>query len=154
MTPREKSWVIQSFLSFDSMDRILKGDHSLESCWAVLIVVLFVFQFYPVCNFGKVVNFGLDTVGIESVNSLSGILLQPFKITLTLHTFPQKFSYFMHIKPPDDNVLQTSLPVVWWDSEDVSHATRANQKNPRQSFADRSSSRRIYWACVRVRHVA
>ena len=29
--------------------------------------LLFVFQFYPVCNFGKFVNFGLGTVRIERV---------------------------------------------------------------------------------------
>ena len=27
-----KPWVIQSFLTFDSIDRTLKCDHSLESC--------------------------------------------------------------------------------------------------------------------------
>ena len=32
LTPRVKPWVTQSFLSFDSMDRTLKCDHSLESC--------------------------------------------------------------------------------------------------------------------------
>ena len=31
-----KPWVIQSFLTTDSMYRTLKCDHSLESCWAVL----------------------------------------------------------------------------------------------------------------------
>ena len=36
LTPRMKPWVIQSFLTFDSMDRTLKCDHSLESCRAVL----------------------------------------------------------------------------------------------------------------------
>ena len=36
LTPRVKPWVIQSFLTFDSMDRTLKCHHSLESCWAVL----------------------------------------------------------------------------------------------------------------------
>ena len=36
LTPRVKPWVIQSFLTFDSMDRTLKCDHSLESCLAVL----------------------------------------------------------------------------------------------------------------------
>ena len=36
LTPRVKPWVKQSFLAFDSMDRTLKCDHSLESCWAVL----------------------------------------------------------------------------------------------------------------------
>ena len=30
-------------------------------------VMLFVFQFYPVCNFGKFINFGLGTVRGESV---------------------------------------------------------------------------------------
>ena len=36
LTPRVKPWVIQSFLTSDSMDRTLKCDHSLESCCAVL----------------------------------------------------------------------------------------------------------------------
>ena len=36
LTPRVNPWVIQSFLSFDSMDRTLNCDHSLESCRAVL----------------------------------------------------------------------------------------------------------------------
>ena len=31
-------------------------------------VVLFVFQFYPVCNFGKVISFGFGTVRSERVN--------------------------------------------------------------------------------------
>ena len=57
LTPRVKPWVIQSFLSFDSMNRTLKCDHSLESCWAVLYCLFF--QFYPVCNFEKIINFGL-----------------------------------------------------------------------------------------------
>ena len=32
LTPRVKSWVMKHFLTFDSMDRFLKCDHSLESC--------------------------------------------------------------------------------------------------------------------------
>ena len=32
LTPRVKPWVVQSFLTFDSMYRTLKCDHSLESC--------------------------------------------------------------------------------------------------------------------------
>ena len=32
LTPRVKPTVIQSFLTFDSMDRTLECDHSLESC--------------------------------------------------------------------------------------------------------------------------
>ena len=46
-----KPWVIQSFLTFDSMDRTLKCDHSMESCWALLV-----FQCYPVYYFWKFVN--------------------------------------------------------------------------------------------------
>ena len=38
-TPRLKPWVIQSFLTFDSMYRTLQCNHSLESCWAVLYCV-------------------------------------------------------------------------------------------------------------------
>ncbi|XP_015778182.1 PREDICTED: E3 ubiquitin-protein ligase RNF123-like [Acropora digitifera] len=40
------------------------------------------------------------------------------RMWITCKTFPQKFSYFMHIKPPDDNILQCSFPRVWWESED------------------------------------
>ena len=64
LTPRVKPWVIQSFLTFDSMDRTLKCDHSLQRCWAVL---------YPVCNFGKFINFGLGTVRNERVNIISNV---------------------------------------------------------------------------------
>ena len=32
LTPRVKPWVIQSFLTFDSMDSTLNCEHSLESC--------------------------------------------------------------------------------------------------------------------------
>ena len=32
LTPRVKPWLLQSFLTFGSMDRTLKCDHSLESC--------------------------------------------------------------------------------------------------------------------------
>ena len=31
-TPRVEPWVTETFLTFDSMDRTLKCDHSLESC--------------------------------------------------------------------------------------------------------------------------
>ena len=36
-----------------------------------LTVVLFVVQFYPVCNFGKCINFGLGTVGSERIKHLN-----------------------------------------------------------------------------------
>ena len=32
LTPRLKHWVIQSFPTFDSMDKTLNCDHSLENC--------------------------------------------------------------------------------------------------------------------------
>ena len=32
LSPKVKLWVMQSFLTFDSMDRTLKCDHSLDSC--------------------------------------------------------------------------------------------------------------------------
>ena len=61
-----KPWVMQSFVTFDSMNRTLKCDHSL-SVEQYFTVVLFVFQFYPVCTFGKFINFGLGTVRSERV---------------------------------------------------------------------------------------
>ena len=45
LTPRVKPWVIKSFLIFDSMDRTLKCDHSLESCHAVLYCGAVFFNF-------------------------------------------------------------------------------------------------------------
>ena len=65
LTPRVKPWVIQSFLTFDSMDRTVKCDHSLERCCTLLLCCGFFFQFYPVCNFG--ISFGLSTAKSERV---------------------------------------------------------------------------------------
>ena len=62
-TPRVKPWVMQSFLTFDSVDRNLKCDRTIH--WKVL--ALFVFQ---VCNFGKFINFRLNTVRSEQVNKV------------------------------------------------------------------------------------
>ena len=55
LTPRVKPWVIQSFLTFDSMYRTLKCDHSLEikAVEQYFAVVLFVLKFYPFCYFEK-----------------------------------------------------------------------------------------------------
>ena len=65
LTPRVKPCVIQSFLTFDSVDRTLKCYHLFH--WKAVeqyfTVVLFVFQ---VCNFVKFINFGLGTVRSES----------------------------------------------------------------------------------------
>ena len=53
----------KSLLTFDSMDRVLKCDHFYRKATEqYLSVVLFVFQFYAVCTFGKLDNFRLGTV--------------------------------------------------------------------------------------------
>ena len=55
--------MMQNVPTFDSMDRTLRCDHSLD-----FTVVLFVFQFYPVCNFGQFIKLELGTVGSERSN--------------------------------------------------------------------------------------
>ena len=46
-------------------------------------MVLFVFQFYPVCNFGKCINFGLGTVSSEMVKeSVKNALQKSRKVNL------------------------------------------------------------------------
>ena len=57
-------------LTFDFMDKTLTCNHSLESCGAVLYCgVVCSFKFYPVCNFGKFINFGLGSVSEVKVLS-------------------------------------------------------------------------------------
>ena len=68
VTPRVKPWVIQMFLTFDSVDRTLKCNYSLARFEQYSTVELFILQFSPVCNFGKYINFGIGTVGTERVN--------------------------------------------------------------------------------------
>ena len=59
-----KPQVTQSLLTFESMGRPLKYDHSLEShiIEQYFTVVLFVFRISPVCNFGKLDNFAFGNV--------------------------------------------------------------------------------------------
>ena len=59
--------MIQSFITFDSVDRIQKCDQSLETFEQYFTAVLFALQFSPVCNFVKFINFGLGTVRSERV---------------------------------------------------------------------------------------
>ena len=40
LTPRVKPWVIQSFLTFDSMDRTLKCDHSSNDFFCCTQIVV------------------------------------------------------------------------------------------------------------------
>ena len=65
LTPRVQPWVIQSFLTFDSLDRTLSMTTHLKAIKQYFTVVLFVFQFPLVCNFRKFDNFGLCTVRNE-----------------------------------------------------------------------------------------
>ena len=69
LTPRVKPWVIQSFLTFDSMDRTLKCDHSLESCSAVLYCGAVCFSIFPSLLSGTVMSERVKTktMGFESV---------------------------------------------------------------------------------------
>ena len=57
--------MIQTFLTFNSMDKALRCDYSMEAVEQYSTVVLFVFRFYPVCKFGKFINFGPGTVRSE-----------------------------------------------------------------------------------------
>ena len=43
--------------------------------------------------------------------------------SLTILTFPQKFCYFMHIRPPDDAVLVELFPVVLYEEKEVCRVT-------------------------------
>ena len=81
LTPRVKPWAIQTFSAFDSMGTTIKCDHSLESCIAVLSAV---FQFYPVCNFGKLSFLDL-ALSLECEKNLSANV-QVRKNTLFMRT--------------------------------------------------------------------
>ena len=62
-----KSWVIQSFLTFDSMYKTLSVTIHWKAVEQYFTVVVVGFQFYPVCNFRKFNNFGLGSVRSERV---------------------------------------------------------------------------------------
>ena len=59
-------------------------------------VVLFVFQFYPVCNFGKFIRFGLGIVRSERVNG-------------SVCCFGNRYSVYSCM------VQEYSLSFVWFD---------------------------------------
>ena len=59
LTPTVKPWVIQSFLTLLTFDSIYEQ---------YFTVLLFVFQFHAVGNFGTFINFGFGTVKSEMVN--------------------------------------------------------------------------------------
>ena len=66
LTPRVKPWLIQSFLTFNSMDRTLKCDH-WKAVEKYFTLVLQYFNFTQFCKFGKFIFFGLGTVRSERV---------------------------------------------------------------------------------------
>ena len=53
-------------LTFESVDEILKCDHSNESYWAVLSLVLFICQQFSSWNFEKFVKFVLKYIGQDN----------------------------------------------------------------------------------------
>ena len=57
LTPRVKPWALQRFPTCDYMDRILKCDHSLESCSAVLYCGAVCFSISPSSKFLKIYQF-------------------------------------------------------------------------------------------------
>ena len=62
------------FLAFNSMDRTLKCEHSMETSYcSVLYCDAVCYSMCPVCNFGKFIPFGLGIVRSERVRK--GILL-------------------------------------------------------------------------------
>ena len=65
MTPRMKLWVIQSSLTFDSKpSNVTIHWKAVEQYFNVM---LFVFQFYPVCNFGKLINLDSALSGVKGL---------------------------------------------------------------------------------------
>ena len=52
--PTTKVWILRAKRGVVTMDRLLKGDQAVEQYFTV---VLFVFQFYQVCNFGAFIKY-------------------------------------------------------------------------------------------------
>ena len=57
LTPRVKPWMIQSSLTFDSMDITLSVIIYWKAVEQYFTAVMFVFQFHSVYNYGKFLNF-------------------------------------------------------------------------------------------------
>ena len=67
LTLRVKPWVMQSFLTFDSMEEPQSVTIHRKDAEQYFTVVLFDFQFYPVCNFRKSISFGRGAIRSERV---------------------------------------------------------------------------------------
>ena len=69
LTPRVKPWVIESFPTFDSMDRTPKCEHLLERCWAVLYCGAVCFSILP--GFVILKNLSILDLALSRVKELS-----------------------------------------------------------------------------------
>ena len=74
LTPRVKPWVIQSFLTFESMYRTLKCDHSLESCWGVLYCGAVCFSILDLA-----LSRGEEPIKTKYYNTISKVNYQPIR---------------------------------------------------------------------------
>ncbi|XP_048584294.1 E3 ubiquitin-protein ligase RNF123 isoform X2 [Nematostella vectensis] len=98
-------------------------DFELEPCLEHLLFALIKAYWYqPV------------TMDFKTQTHCLKLALSILKHNMTRHAliqckiFPQKFSYFMHIRPPDDNILNSAFPVVWWESDDVNSCPSESDK--------------------------
>ena len=66
-TPRVKPCVMQNVLIFNSTDRTLKCDHSLESCWAVLDCGFFNFTQFIILENWSILGFARS--GVKGITS-------------------------------------------------------------------------------------
>ena len=57
--------MIQSILTFDSVESVTIHGKAVGQYFTVM---LFVFQFYPICNCGKCISFRLGTVRSDRLN--------------------------------------------------------------------------------------
>ena len=77
LTSRVKPWVIQRFLAFNSMDRTLKYDHSLESCLTVVVcgIVCFIFTHLVISGNLSISDLTLSRVkGLKSISGFNSVL--------------------------------------------------------------------------------
>ena len=71
-----------SFITFDSMYRTLKHDHSLESCGAVLYCG-FCFNFSHFVILGKLSVLGLALSGVKGLKSKNPGVMPSFEVTIS-----------------------------------------------------------------------
>ena len=95
------------------MDRNLKCDFHWKAVEQYWTAVLFAFQFYLVCSFGKYVNVGFGTVGSEIIKvsarvqraNFRNLNISPIKRLLLLQDDPS----LVTINTPNENFLKLSV---------------------------------------------